>query len=172
MRPRIAAYALVWLIIAGCAGKEKRPDHILPPARMQAVLWDMMRADQFLADYVFSRDTSKNKEKESIRLYSQIFTIHQVSRQQFSESFAYYRTHPGQLQPLMDSISKMNQGAPTQPLTDPEQPVLPDTARKADTMKMGDTVIQQTTPQPRPVKENTRPFFRQNKKPMAPVQGN
>jgi Domain of unknown function (DUF4296) len=179
MRLLFAGAALLLLVITGCAGKDKIPGNVLPPAKMQAVLWDMMRADQFLADYVFSRDTSKNKEKESITLYTRIFTIHQVTRQQFSESFAYYRTHPGQLQPLMDSISKLNQGAPTHPVMAPVQPdvtdtmQLADTLKKTDTIKAADTVKQQLPPPvPRPVKENTRPFFRQNKKPVAPVQGN
>ncbi len=61
---------------------------------MQAVLWDLMRADQFLADYVFNKDSSLDKTTESLKYYQKIFAIHKVSKEEFQESFSFYQAHP------------------------------------------------------------------------------
>ena len=73
---------------------------------MQAVLWDLMRADQFLADYVLKKDSSLNKETESIKLYQRIFLIHKISKELFRKSLSFYRSHPALLKVIMDSISR------------------------------------------------------------------
>jgi hypothetical protein len=161
MRLLLTGCLLIMLVITACTRKDRIPGDILPPPKMQAVLWDMMRADQFLADYVLNRDTIKNKEKESIKLYSQIFTLHGITRQEFRTSFDYYRTHPEQLQQLMDSMSKQSPEAPTKPVM-------------ADTVKLADTNHGQAQPPviPLPVQDTSRPFFRKIKKPAAPVNGN
>lgn len=164
MRLLLPVCVMMVLLIA-CSTKDKVPGNVLPPAKMQAVLWDMMRADQFLSDYVLNRDTSTNKEKESIKLYSRIFTFHNISREEFKISFNYYRSHPKALQPLMDSMSKQSLAAPT-------LPVLADTVKLADTLPQQ---VQPTVPQPsspQPVKDTTGQFFRKSKKPFVPVSGN
>lgn len=95
-----------FFLVTGCKNKEKIPDDILPPSKMQAVLWDMMRADQFFADYRVNKDTALNAEAESIKLYRQIFSIHNISKEQFQESFSFYQSHPAFLKGIMDSMSK------------------------------------------------------------------
>ena len=100
----------VWLIWAGCVlflsckGKDRVPGDILPEKKMQAILWDMMRADQFLTDFVLNKDTTINKEKESQRFYQQVYSIHKVTKEEFRKSFEFYRSHPSLLKDLMDSI--------------------------------------------------------------------
>ena len=37
------------MFFAGCKSKNTVPRGVLSPDKMEAVLWDMMRADQFLA---------------------------------------------------------------------------------------------------------------------------
>lgn len=137
-------------ILSACGNQDKLPGDIMPPEKMQAVLWDMMRADQFISDYVVSRDTTRNRDKESIRLYSQIFLLHHITREEFNKSFAYYRTHPTRLQPVMDSMSRQSLAAPT-------QQIVPDTVKSPDTSHI---------PQVRPEKirrtfrgDTTRPFY-------------
>lgn len=97
-------------LLTGCGKKDKPPRSIIQQDKMESVLWDMMRADQFLLTYVLSKDTTKKKEAESKKLYSQIFQIHAISEQQFSESFSWYKAHPVLLAAMMDSISKKTTG--------------------------------------------------------------
>jgi len=99
---------------AACGNRDRVPGDIIPPDKMEAVLWDMMRADQFLADYVLNRDSSSasEKEKKNIRMYQQIFSYHKISKEEFSKSFDYYRANPVQLRTIMDSIQNKKLGVP------------------------------------------------------------
>ena len=120
--------------IAGCKSKEEIPRNILPQKKMQAVLWDMMRADQFLADYILNRDTSLKKKTESIKLYQEIFDINKITKENFQQSFAFYQSHPALLKIIMDSIAvittpslygQKKQGPGTDSLNTPVKPVIP-----------------------------------------------
>ncbi|MCX8020468.1 MAG: DUF4296 domain-containing protein [Chitinophagaceae bacterium] len=97
-----------------CSGKEKTPSHVLPPEKMKFVLWDLMRADQFLSDYVFRYDTSKNKKKESLTLYAEIFKTHHIKPAQFLNSFDYYTKHPGKMKKIFDSLAVLSPYSPAQ----------------------------------------------------------
>src|ERR1700674_5346015 len=115
----------VSLLIAGCKSRDRIPGNVLSQKEMRPVLWDIMRADQFLADYVFSKDSSLNRKTESIKLYQQVFAIHKISKEKFQRSFSFYKSHPSLLKVIMDSLSKPPSAAFTpiikpQPLTDTE----------------------------------------------------
>jgi Domain of unknown function (DUF4296) len=97
--------ALVVIFTAGCKSKNAIPNSVLPQKKMQAILWDMMRADQFLADYVLNKDSSLNKTTESLKYYQQIFAIHKTSKEEFQHSFSFYKSRPVLLKAMMDSIS-------------------------------------------------------------------
>ncbi len=101
------------LLISGCRNKGRTPANIIPPPKMKAILWDMMRADQFLGDFVLPKDSSFNKTAESIKLYQNIFGIYQISKEQFQRSFAYYKSKPALFIAIMDSLSKPIIEAPT-----------------------------------------------------------
>ncbi len=92
--------------VIGCGVKDKVPGNVLSPEKMQSVLSDIMKADQFLSDYVLNRDTTKKRETESIKIYNQVFSIHKITPQKFYKSFSFYKSHPSLLQPIMDSLSK------------------------------------------------------------------
>jgi len=98
----------------GCGKKEKPSGEILPEDKMQAVLWDMMRADHFLNNYMIVKDTSLKKKEASIKQYNQILQIHKISEETFKKSFAYYRSNPKMMWMMMDSLSRMQDDAPTQ----------------------------------------------------------
>lgn len=96
-----------------CKKKDNSSDGILPEAKMQAVLWDMIRADHFLNNYMIVKDTSLKKKEASIKQYNQILQIHKISEETFKKSFAYYRSNPKVMWTMMDSLSKMQDEAPT-----------------------------------------------------------
>ncbi len=105
-------------------------------------MWDMIRADQFLANFVFIRDTFVNKVAESHRLYDNIFSIHQVTEEEFRRSYEYYSTRPQLMKSLMDSVVLIKpaipENNPAEPLIEPKpdtatinpQPAIPDTLKK------------------------------------------
>jgi Domain of unknown function (DUF4296) len=103
----------ILFLLPGCKKSNKVPDGVLPPPKMQQVMQDMMKADQFLSDYVLNKDSTKDKDRESIQLYNRVFTLHNITKEDFAKSFAFYKAHPVQLQALMDSISKQKLAIPS-----------------------------------------------------------
>ena len=108
-----------WLIVVvallhtGCRRGDHIPSNVLPQKEMQTVLWDMMRVDQYLADYVLPHDSALDKKAETIKLYQQVFNIHKITEEEFQRSFSFYNSHPALLKVIMDSISKTSK-APTE----------------------------------------------------------
>src|SRR5258705_6934013 len=107
------------LIITGCKNKNRIPADVIPQKKMQAILWDMMRADQFLSDFVLNKDPSLDKRTESIKLYSRVFAIHHISKEQYARSFSFYKTHPALFKAMMDSLSIPKTEAPTEMIKQP-----------------------------------------------------
>jgi hypothetical protein len=128
------------IAFVACTRSSAVPDDILPQKQMQAVMWDMMRADLFLTNYVFVKDTSLNKIQESQKMYQQVFSFHHISKEEFQKSFDYYQSHPKLMKDIMDSLSKPLTAVPADtikktPLPDTMRRVNPDTARhRTDTM--------------------------------------
>ena len=92
------------LVIMFSCNTNKIPDDILAPEKMQEVLWDMIRADEFLVSYVL-KDTSVDRKTESIKLYEMVFDLHDISKSTLEKSFKYYQQHPEILKPIMDSLN-------------------------------------------------------------------
>ena len=97
-----------------CRSAETIPDDVLPPERMEKILWDMVRADQLVTDYLLPRDTTLKPDTESIRMYQQVFRIHRISREEFKRSLDFYQSHPDFLKPVVDSIILKVNTAPTE----------------------------------------------------------
>ena len=93
---------LLW----SCKNKEGIPSDVLPHKQMKAIIWDMMRADQFLSDFILNRDSAPDKKTESVKLYQQVLAIHDITKEKFQKSFDYYQSHPGLLKNIMEALSK------------------------------------------------------------------
>ena len=79
------------------------PKDVLSENKMRTVLWDMLRADEWV-NYEQNVDTATNRDKRSKELYQQVFQINGITAAQFKKSFQYYQNHPDQLKPLLDSL--------------------------------------------------------------------
>lgn len=112
---RIIIAVLSCCAIIACAKPNQVPGGVLPKEKMEAVLWDMIQADEFLKDFMLNRDTSLNDTLESIRMYERVFQYHKTDRASFDSSFNFYRTHPLLMKEILDSLSvkKLNT-APTE----------------------------------------------------------
>jgi hypothetical protein len=113
MRYHIVVVVAAFFVFS-CRKKNNVPAGILSQRKMQLIMWDMMRADQFLADFVLNNDSMLNKRDVSIKYYQQIFSVHKISEQDFQKSLYYYRTHPSLFKTIMDSLSQVPGDAPTQ----------------------------------------------------------
>ncbi len=90
------------LILFSCT-KSRVPKDILPPDKMEKILWDQMRADAFLKDYL-SRDTANDLKRENMILQNKIFLKHQTTAKDFFKSYDYYLQNDFLIKNLLDSI--------------------------------------------------------------------
>ena len=86
-----------------CTHKEDIPKGILKPDTMQAVLWDVIKAEAFTTDYI-KKDSAKNAAAENLKLQQQIFAIHKISKADFYKSYDYYKTNTVVFKKIVDSM--------------------------------------------------------------------
>jgi len=85
-----------------------RPKGLLKADKMEKVLWDVIRANTYVTQYL-SRDTSRSIAGEQIKYQQKVFAFHKISKEDFYTSYDYYLSHPGAMGVVLDSIiSKAN----------------------------------------------------------------
>jgi hypothetical protein len=84
------------------------PDNVLAPKKMESVLWDVIMADE-MADYYVQKDSSLKALDNHVDLYRKLFSIHKISKEQFSNSLKYYEKRPDLLKPIFDSLQKRSE---------------------------------------------------------------
>lgn len=149
---------IFWWLLA-CSGPSSAPSDVLPAAKMEAVLWDLLRAEQFVSNYVVGRDSSLTAKAKGPQLYTAILKKHGLTDSLFQRSLEYYKKHPKHLLPILDSIGQQAPPAPT-PIatTAPTNPV--------DSQPTSSPAITPPpAPSPEPTPNNKRPNF--SPKPMA-----
>ncbi len=124
MRNTVLFLFFTAVCLTGCKGKEKSPAP-LSRQQMENVMWDLMRADLFVNNYMVIQDSALDKKKQGRLLYAQVLKMHKVSQQAFRESFDYYRSNPDLMKALMDTLSRRNDTLsikPAQPANPPKSP--------------------------------------------------
>lgn len=79
------------------------PRGILPPEKMEKVVYDLMQIDEYLNTFVIKDSSVNIKEKRSI-FYDQVFNLNNTSRKDFYSSYKYYQQHPDKQKILFDSL--------------------------------------------------------------------
>lgn len=92
-----------FLFLLGCKNAEKVPNGILNQNEMRNVMWDLMRADAYVSDFI-KRDSTRNQKNESAILYEKIFAIHSITQEKFKKSLSFYEAHPDLMKPISDSL--------------------------------------------------------------------
>lgn len=102
----------IFLFISSCSDKKEVPQDILSKQKMEDILWDIIRAEEFLNSFVIYRDTGIDKAAESRKWYDKIYQLHKITKKDFDRSYAYYKDHPVLLKQILDSLSKKEAPAP------------------------------------------------------------
>jgi hypothetical protein len=128
---------LMW-IVTGCSNKDQAPAGVLSKEKMEAVLWDIIQAERFTATFV-AKDSSKNVREENFKLYSQIFSIHQVTKDEFITSYKFYLSRPDIARVLFDSLSTMA-NRKREELYKPQTPALADSTKPVQPVQKADSL--------------------------------
>ncbi|MCW3106095.1 MAG: hypothetical protein JWQ09_601 [Segetibacter sp.] len=98
---RLAIISL--LIIFNACSLSPVPKGILEPEKMQKVVYDLIRIDEFINNFVIKDSTIDIKKKRST-LYEQVFKVNNTTRKEFYASYKYYQRHPDVQKGLFDSL--------------------------------------------------------------------
>ncbi|BAV08590.1 protein of unknown function [Filimonas lacunae] len=98
-------YSMMVMLVVLLAACGSNNGSVIEPGKMKLVLWDMMRADE-VASIENSRDSiTNNLLMHAVEHYEQVFAVHAITKEQFYNSYQYYREHPMEHKDLMDSLS-------------------------------------------------------------------
>jgi len=99
----------IWVFLSffilSCAEGTKVPDEVLPPQKMEAVLYDVISADE-LTDFSSIMDSTYRVFSKRTSLYDSIFSIHSIKKENFKKSLQFYQGRPDILKTILDSLQK------------------------------------------------------------------
>jgi len=101
---RILMLCVILFCFSACNQKKNHQTGIIPREKMELLMWDLTIADEY-ATIKSEKDTTIKHKDERIRLYGEIFQLHQTNQQQVRESLRYYMGHPEVFKLMNDSIS-------------------------------------------------------------------
>ena len=101
----------VFFFIASCNSGVTETNGVLPKRKMEAVIYDMMLADRYSAQFMINDSLKKDSLKlESMKLFNQVLAFHGVKKKDFYNSFDYYMNRPEEIRVIFDSlVSRSNQ---------------------------------------------------------------
>jgi hypothetical protein len=106
MRTGVSLLCIILLVMGNsCKDSTKIPSGIIPKDKMENLLWDMMLADRYSAQFLLKDSATKNVKLETMKLYEQVFQLHKISRQDFVKSYKYYLNRPDISKVMFDSLS-------------------------------------------------------------------
>lgn len=110
---KLAVFFCLIFIFISC--QNQRNEDILPPEKMEAVLFDFVMAEAH-TNITVDIDSVVLAQKENTKLQKKIFAIHGITREQFKLSFDYYTNHSSEFTPILDSIAAKENRRNTAPI--------------------------------------------------------
>jgi len=131
-------FLFIILIISNfaCIRDNKIPKDVIPQNQMRKIMWDLMRADAYVSDFVM-KDSTRDKKTESAKLYEKIFDIHATSQEAFKKSLVFYQNRPDLFKVISDSLRADEKKSQQYP--DEKKPQIDTTLRK---MKLNKKLIE------------------------------
>jgi hypothetical protein len=100
---RFFLFIILIILSFGCIRNNKVPKDVIPQNQMRKIMWDLMRADAYVTDFIM-KDSIRDKKAESAKLYEKIFEIHATTQETFKKSLAIYQSRPDLFKVVSDSL--------------------------------------------------------------------
>ena len=93
------------LVLCACSGTPSVPRGVMPPQKMEAVLYDVIRADETV-DFLQISDSTYRIFSRRVALYDTVFQLHAIRKEDFQKSLRYYQGRPDLLKGILDDLQK------------------------------------------------------------------
>lgn len=97
-------YIMCIVLFISCSDKKKVPSELIQPAKMQAILMDVLIIDA-VNSVKSGTDQSLNITDLNSKSIARVLKNYQISDAVFKKSYNFYLAHPDILKPIADSIS-------------------------------------------------------------------
>jgi hypothetical protein len=93
------------LLLLSCKDMLKKDEPPVAPEKMQKVLLDLHIAEVYSSMLTDSSHQSREKNPDSLAaFYSDVFTHHGVSKNDFDKGIEWYKAHPEEMDSLYNNI--------------------------------------------------------------------
>ena len=99
---------LLLLVLVSCTGRKRIPKGVLPPDKMEKVLYDVLLAEGYAESYLYA-DSSMTKEAWMNKEMDKVLAIHKVSQETFMKSYDFYKDRPDMLKVIADTMNAKSQ---------------------------------------------------------------
>ena len=100
---RFFLFIILTTLTFGCIRDKKIPNDVLKQNEMRKIMWDLIRADAYVTNFIM-KDSTKNQKEESVALYEKIFDIHSTTKEAFQKSLTFYQGRPDLFKAISDSL--------------------------------------------------------------------
>ena len=90
--------------VSACSGVSV-PDGVLPPEKMEKVMYDVVRADE-MVDFLRLSDSSWQPFARRTSLYDSVFGLHGIKKETFQKSLSFYQSRPDLLKDIIEGMQK------------------------------------------------------------------
>ena len=108
--------------------QESVPEGVLPPEKMETVLYDLVCAEEFV-DFSSIQDSTYRVFNKRSALYDSISNIHSITKETFQKSWQYYQGRPDLLKKILESLHSKTDAPIIQKDTIIKKPLIKDTAK-------------------------------------------
>jgi hypothetical protein len=95
---------ILFSLLSGACSDQGDEAKIIPPEKMKMVLWDYLQIQHYTHE-ILGRDSAVNDTFAFIKLRDSMFIKHQTDALSFEKTLVYYRNHPDEFIPLLDSVA-------------------------------------------------------------------
>ena len=90
------------LFVWSCDSKSL-PKDVFTPEKMEAVLYDILRADD-LVEFSSLKDSAYRQLSKRTALYDSVFQLHSINKDDYEKSMDFYESRPDLLKVILDSL--------------------------------------------------------------------
>lgn len=96
-------FVLLFSLFFFCSCSGEVPKGVMPPQKMEAVWYDILRADEW-TDFARLQDSTFLPFSKRASLYDSLFRLHQISKEDYRKSMAFYQSRPDLLKEILQSL--------------------------------------------------------------------
>lgn len=96
-------FVLLFPLFIFCSCSGDVPKDVMPPQKMEAVLYDVIRADEW-TDFARLQDSTFLPFSKRASLYDSLFRLHRIRKEEYRKSMAFYQSRPDLLKEILQSL--------------------------------------------------------------------